>query len=75
MIGDRLKELLIKEGDGADELAAKVGVPTAVVYDWINDYEIPEVDELIAICIAYRVSADYLLGLSGYKKLRQERLS
>lgn len=75
MISDRLKDLLIKEWDKADDLAAKIGVPIVKVYDWLNDFEDPDVDELIAICVAYSVSSDYLLDLSEYKRLRQEKLS
>lgn len=64
MIGDRLKEIRKNNDDTQDALAEKLKVSVSTVRSWEQDKSSPSYELLAAICREYKVSSDYLLGLS-----------
>ena len=65
MIGERLAEIRKDFGEKQGELAAYLCVSLSTVRSWERDKSAPSHEALVAICKRYRVSADYLLGLSN----------
>ena len=68
-IGERVKEARKKTGKTQKELAEIMGVRQKDVSRWENDVKTPTVTTTISLCKALNVSADYILGLTEYKKL------
>ncbi len=64
MIGERLSEIRKDHGDTQASLAARLGVSLPTVRAWEQEKSSPSHEMLVSICKFYRVSADYLLGLS-----------
>ncbi len=64
MIGERLSEIRKDHGDTQAMLAEQLGVSLPTVRAWEQEKSSPSHEMLVAICRLYRVSADYLLGLS-----------
>ena len=64
MIGDRLKEIRKNNDDTQDALAEKLKVSVSTVRSWEQDKSSPSYELLAAICREYKVSSDYMLGLS-----------
>lgn len=65
MVGERLSEIRKDHGDTQAALAKQLGVSLPTVRAWEQEKSSPSHDMLVAICQRYRVSADYLLGLSN----------
>ena len=65
MIGERLSEVRKDHGDTQSSLAKKLNVSVATVRSWEQEKSSPEHEILVTICKMYRVSSDYLLGLSN----------
>ena len=61
---DRLRTLIFESGDSFKEFAYTLGVYPSYVHKWVNGGAIPSARYLCAICRYYRVSADWLLGLT-----------
>ena len=59
----RMREAREKNGVGKDEAAKMIGVCRRVVGYWENRQRVPNAWSLYQICMAYGVSADWLLGL------------
>ncbi len=59
-----MKELRKRECEEQNDLAKAVGVGTSMVSQWESGRHYPEVSKLIEIAEHYKVSVDYLLGLS-----------
>lgn len=64
MIGERLAEVRKDHGDTQKTLADKMNVVVHTVSSWEQDKSEPSHEILVRICSLYRISADYLLGLS-----------
>ncbi len=64
MIGERLAETRKDHGETQSDLARELGVSLSTVRTWEQDKNSPSHEMLIIICKRYKVSADYLLGLS-----------
>lgn len=64
VIGERLSEVRKDHGDTQADLAARLGVSLPTVRAWEQEKSAPGHDMLVRICRMYRVSSDYLLGLS-----------
>lgn len=64
MIGERLSEIRKDHGDTQMVLAKKLKVSLPTVRAWEQGRSSPSHETLVTICRLYRVSADYLLGLS-----------
>lgn len=65
MIGERLSEVRKDHGDTQSSLAKKLNVSVATVRSWEQEKSSPVHEILVTICKMYRVSSDYLLGLSN----------
>ena len=64
MVGERLAEIRKDHDDTQAALAKKLNVSVTTVRSWEQEKSSPSHDALVAICRLYRISADYLLGLS-----------
>ena len=64
MVGERLAEIRKDHDDTQAVLAKKLNVSVTTVRSWEQEKSSPSHDALVAICRLYRISADYLLGLS-----------
>lgn len=64
MIGERLAEIRKDNGDTQQTLAAKLNVTKFTVSSWEQEKSEPCHQMLVRICRLYRVSSDYLLGIS-----------
>lgn len=64
-IGTRIATLLLRHGDTAEQAAERIGVSSKTISRWIHDRTDICATYIIAICTAYDVSADYLLGLNN----------
>ena len=65
MIGELLAEVRKDHGDTQKDLAQKLHVTVSTVRSWEQERSAPSHETLVSICRMYRVSADYLLGLSA----------
>ena len=63
VFSDRMREAREKRGVGKDVAAKMIGVGETVVRYWENGQRVPNAWSLYQICMAYGVSADWLLGL------------
>ncbi len=64
MIGKRLAEIRDIKDDTQQDLADKLNVSVSTVRSWEQGKSSPSHELLVAICKEYKVSSDYLLGLS-----------
>lgn len=64
MIGERLAEARKDHGETQADLARILGVSLSTVRTWEQDKNAPGHEMLIKICKRYKISSDYLLGLS-----------
>lgn len=62
----RLKELREEKGLSIEGLAKAVNVSAACISRWENGLRIPNIDSIILLCEFFKVSADYLIGLTDY---------
>ena len=69
IFGERLKKLRIKNNENQSELAEEIGVVTSMVSTWEKGINYPKVEKLIDIAEYYKVSTDYLLGLTDETKI------
>lgn len=63
-MGARLKQLRIENGLKLKEVAAALNVTVRSINRYEDGTREPSVDLIIKFCKLYKVSADYLLGLS-----------
>ena len=64
LLGQRLRELRKQKGETQSDLAAILGLKKAQVSEMENGNSSTTPEKLALICEHYKVSADYLLGLS-----------
>ena len=64
MIGERLSDIRKDHGETQADLAARLGVSLPTVRSWEQEKSSPGHEMLVSICKIYRISSDYLLGLS-----------
>lgn len=62
-VGESIRKLRQERGMTAETLAAKLGVPPAVISLWEEDREKPSLEQLLSLKNAFGVSADRLLGV------------
>ena len=74
-IGRRLKRLRKSEGLSQDAVSDLIYVSREIIRDWENDVCRPTCDSLIALAKCYRVSVDYILGVSDAQSIRLDRLT
>jgi transcriptional regulator with XRE-family HTH domain len=73
MIGERLAEIRKDYGDTQATLASRLNVSLSSVRSWEQEKSSPPHEMLVTICKLYRVSADYLLGLTGVDPAYNQR--
>ena len=64
IFGQRLRELRKKKRETQDDLALVLGVGKSHVSEMERGNRTTTAEKIALICAHYRVSADYLLGLS-----------
>lgn len=64
IIGKRINATLAEKDIKQKELAKKIGVSNNVISYWCSGSRTPNTQQIIQICNALGVSADYLLGLT-----------
>lgn len=69
MFSTRVKELRCARGITQVELAKLLGVTKQCVSNWENDNIQPSIDMLIRTARLFKVSTDYILGLSDEQPL------
>ena len=67
MIGERLKQLRIKNGLKQQELADMFGLSSGTISFYESEQRKPDIDFIVAIAKYFDVSTDYLLGLINAK--------
>lgn len=65
MIGERLKQLRIKNGLKQQELADMFGLSSGTISFYESEQRKPDIDFIVAIAKYFDVSTDYLLGLTN----------
>lgn len=60
----RLSEFINESGLSKRKFAEKVGVSAMSVSDWTKGKIQPNAESIYLICKTFKISADYLLGLS-----------
>ena len=74
MLGYRINEMRTALGWSQVQLARKLGVSKQTVSNWENDNIQPSIEMLMRLANVFRVSADYLLGLSAVSSINVEGL-
>lgn len=64
IFGNRLKTIRRKNDELQSDLAEILKVDTSMISLWENGKNYPEVKKLIEIAEHYKISVDYLLGIS-----------
>lgn len=67
MIGERLKQLRIKNGLKQQELANMFGLSSGTISFYESEQRKPDIDFIVAVAKYFDVSTDYLLGLINAK--------
>ena len=65
MIGERLKQLRIKNGLKQQELANMFGLSSGTISFYESEQRKPDIDFIVAVAKYFDVSTDYLLGLTN----------
>ncbi len=63
MHGQNIRDLRIDHDETQEQLATLIGVSRKQIGRYENEEQEMTIDKLIKICLHYRVSADYILGL------------
>lgn len=64
MLNKRLRDLMDSSNTRTEDFANAVGVSSSAVRMWNTGYSRPDIEKIPMICDFFRVSADYLLGIS-----------
>ncbi len=64
MLGERLSEIRKDHGETQQQLADLLNVTKFTISNWEQGKSEPSHEFLVKLCRHYRVSADYLLGIS-----------
>lgn len=64
IISTRLKELRFKNKYTQDYVALQMHIGRSTYTHWETGKYMPDLDKLICLCNFYKVSADYMLGLT-----------
>lgn len=70
--GDRLYEVMKQQGLSNANLAAIIFVSPTTISGYRTGRRSPNVEGLVSLCTALKVSADYLLGLTDSPTLLQK---
>ena len=64
LFGQRLRQLRVEHQEKQDALAELIGVSVPQISGIENGYNSTTFEKLVLICEHYKVSSDYLLGLT-----------
>lgn len=70
VFAERLRKLRTEAGESRDALGKVLGVSVSQICEMENGRKGTTMERLIVLCRHYRVSADYLLGLTDDPTLR-----
>lgn len=65
--GSRLKELRIERNSSQKEVADDIGISITAISQYESDSRFPNEEMLKRLCMYYKISSDYLLGLTNTK--------
>lgn len=65
--GSRLKELRIEHNYSQKEVANNIGISNTAISQYESDSRFPNEETLKRLCMYYKISSDYLLGLTNTK--------
>ena len=65
--GSRLKELRSERGISQKDVALNIGVAITTISQYENDSRFPNEEMLRRLCLYYKITSDYLLGLTDSK--------
>lgn len=65
--GSRLKELRIEENSSQKEVAEDIGISVTAISQYESNCRFPNEEILRKLCLHYKISSDYLLGLTDTK--------
>ena len=65
--GSRLKEIRIENNISQKQVAIDIGISTTTMSQYESDSRFPNEDMLKRLCLYYKISSDYLLGLTDAK--------
>ena len=65
-LAERLRELRVERKMSVRELAEALNVSSVAVSRWENKKRIPNADNIYQIAVYFKVSADYLLGITDF---------
>lgn len=64
VLPERLKRARLKHGDSQEALSCKLFCSAMMVSNYENGLSMMPIDRFILLCKCYKISADYLLGLT-----------
>ena len=65
--GSRLKELRIEQNASQKDVADDIGISITAISQYESDSRFPNEETLKRLCLYYKISSDYLLGLTDTK--------
>lgn len=65
--GSRLKELRIEKGTSQKKVAEEIGISITTISQYESNSRFPNEEMLKKLCLYYKISCDYLLGLTDTK--------
>lgn len=65
--GSRLRELRIENNISQKQVAIDIGISATTISQYENDSRFPNKEILKRLCLYYKISSDYLLGLTDTK--------
>jgi hypothetical protein len=63
----RLNEVIFADGRPLLQIATEFDIPVNVIYSTLQGISTPNTGSIIKLCKGFKVSADWLLGLSDTK--------
>lgn len=75
MIGDRIKEIRLKNQLTQKQLGERLGVTRSAVNAWETGISTPNTCYIVAIAKMYKVSTDYLLSISNSEQINIDNLT
>ena len=73
IFGQNLQQVRTQKGLTQAQLAEKVSVTNATISNWESAYRSPDINDLVKLADALRVSLDYLAGRSESPKIYKPR--
>ncbi len=65
--GSRLKEIRNEKGVSQKDVAEHLGISITAISQYESDSRFPNEDMLRRLCVYYKITSDYLLGLTDVK--------